>query len=190
MRITATCSARCWSPAVSSIAAGRYAQAAFDVALAEGTVEAWLAAIDELGALTSEKRFVRALSQVDEARFEAIVAAVFPQRSRTQMNFFRLLWQKRRLSLGPSVARRFAGLVEAHRGILRAEITTAQVLDEDQEARIVAQLSAQTGTHIRPEFRVDGTLLGGAIIQVGDRKIDGSMKAKFRDLRSELSAAP
>src|SRR5690606_14394317 len=114
----------------------------------------------------------------------------FPQRSRTQMNFFRLLWQKRRLSLGPSIARRFAGLVEAHRGILRAEITTAQVLDEDQEARIVAQLSAQTGTHIRPEFRVDGTLLGGAIIQVGDRKIDGSMKAKFRDLRSELSAAP
>lgn len=175
---------------MSSIAAGRYAQAAFDVALAEGTVEAWLAAIDELGALTSEKRFVRALSQVDEARFEAIVAAVFPQRSRTQMNFFRLLWQKRRLSLGPSVARRFAGLVEAHRGILRAEITTAQVLDEDQEARIVAQLSAQTGTHIQPEFRVDGTLLGGAIIQVGDRKIDGSMKAKFRDLRSELSAAP
>src|SRR5690606_22925831 len=79
VRITATCSARCWSPAVSSIAAGRYAQAAFDVALAEDTLDAWFAAAEELSALTSEKRFVRALSQADEARFEAIVAAVLPQ---------------------------------------------------------------------------------------------------------------
>ena len=190
MRIIATCSARCWSPAVSSIAAGRYAQAAFEVALDEDTLDAWLAAVEELGVLTSERRFVRALSQVDEARFEAIVAAVLPQRSHSQMNFFRLLWRKRRLGLGPSIARRFVALVEAYRGILRAEITTAQVLDDDQAAGIVAQLSAQTGKHIRPEFQVDSTLLGGAIIQVGDRKIDGSMKAKFRDLRSELSAAP
>ena len=189
MHITAICSERCWSPVVSSVAAGRYAQAAFEVAVVEDDLDAWIAAVETLEALTSEKRFVRALSQVDDARFQAIVAAVLPRGSPSQMNFLRLLRQKRRLSLGPPIAQRFVALVEAHQGILRAEITTAQVLDEGQEAGIVARLSAQTGAYIRPKFRVDGALIGGAIIQIGDRKIDGSMRAKFQSLRSDLSAS-
>lgn len=189
MHIAAICSERCWSPVVSSVAAGRYAQAAFEVAVVEDDLDAWIAAVETLEALTSEKRFVRALSQVEDARFQAIVAAVLPRGSPSQMNFLRLLRQKRRLSLGPPIAQRFVALVEAHQGILRAEITTAQVLDEGQEAGIVARLSAQTGAHIRPKFRVDGALIGGAIIQIGDRKIDGSMRAKFQSLRSDLSAS-
>jgi len=52
--------------------------------------------------------------------------------------------------------------------------------------RIREQLSQQTGKTIELETEVDPSLLGGAVIRIGDRLIDGSTRTRLRQLRGRL----
>ena len=171
----------------SDIAAARYARAVFAIAVDEGSIPSWSSAVEALGALTSEKRFVYALSRVEDGKLQSIVRAVHPAVTQPQLNLFRLLHRKRRLALGPAIASRFTTLAEEHHGVVRADIRTAVELDAVAKANVVERLSASLGKRVLPQFTVDETLVGGLTIQVGDRKFDGSVKARLRELRHTLS---
>jgi F-type H+-transporting ATPase subunit delta len=173
----------------TDIAAGRYARAAFELAVADGGIPEWSFAIETLGALTSDKRFVYALSQVDDARFQSIIRQVLPDATQLQLNLFRLLHRKRRLALGPSIASRFIALAEVHDGVVRADIRTAVELSVAEQASLVERLSASVGKRVQPQFTVDETLIGGMTIQIGDQKLDGSVKTRFRDLHRTLTVS-
>jgi F-type H+-transporting ATPase subunit delta len=170
------------------IAAARYARAVFAIAVDEGSIPSWSSAVETLGALTSEKRFVYALSRVEDGKLQSIVREVHPGVTQPQLNLFRLLHRKRRLALGPAIASRFTTLAEEHDGVVRADIRTAVELDAVARASVVERLSTSLRKRVLPQFTVDETLLGGLTIQVGDRKFDGSVRAQLRELRHTLSA--
>jgi F-type H+-transporting ATPase subunit delta len=169
----------------------RYALALIEIARADGDAPAWLAAVEGLESLTAESRFVDALQadgMTDEA-FVAIVRNVVPGITQKQLNLFRLLRRKGRLSLGRSIASYFRDLLDEERSVVRAVVTTAIDLDAEREAAIKLRLQQQTGRTVELETRVDPGILGGMTVRVGDQLVDGSTRTRLRNLRSSLERA-
>src|SRR5690606_3945896 len=99
---------------------------------------------------------------------------------------FRLLRRKSRLALGPSIAAFFREMVDEERNVARATVSTAVGLDDERRRSLVQRLEQQTGKHIELEERVDPELLGGVVVRIGDRLLDGSARTRLRQLKSRL----
>ncbi len=88
------------------------------------------------------------------------------------------------------IARAFAEIAEAERGIVVAEVTTAVPLEEALRASITDKLAASLGRPVSLRERVDASIVGGIIIKVGGRVLDGSLSAQLDAVRANLSTAP
>jgi F-type H+-transporting ATPase subunit delta len=170
------------------IAGRRYALAIREIAREGNSFARWAEVLDGLAVLTSEPSFVNALQGdgMTDERFQEVVRQVVPAVETAEMNLFRLLRRKNRLALGPSIASYFHEIWDEERGVERATVRTAVALDDPTRNRIREQLAQQTGKTIEMETEVDPSLLGGAVIRIGDRLIDGSTRARLRQLRGRL----
>lgn len=78
--------------------------------------------------------------------------------------------------------------VAAERGLRVAEVRTAAALDDDQQRRLYEALRRMTGRDVELRVSVDGSLIGGAMVVVGDTVIDGTVRHRLDQLRQELIA--
>ncbi len=102
------------------------------------------------------------------------------------LNLARLLVGKGRTALAAGIAAQFDELVEAHQGIARATARTAVPLSEEVKQAMVQRLESETGLRVLLETEVDADLIGGAVVQIGDRLIDASTRARLTALRESL----
>lgn len=174
--------------ALRDIAGRRYALAIAELAREHGDAEQWDDAVDALDALTASAIYAAAISgdRIDDARLQSIVRELVPGIGDLQLNLFRLLRQKGRFALGPSIASYYRELRDEERGIVRAEVRTAVELDGPQLDAITQRLREWTGKDVAIETVVDPELLGGATVRIGDRLIDGSTRGRLRGLREQL----
>ena len=97
-----------------------------------------------------------------------------------------LLVDKRREEALLETESEYVLLANEARGVVKAEVTSATPLDEDQQARLVSKLSSTTGKHIQLSSRVDPSVIGGVLVRIGDTVIDGSVKGQLAALRAKL----
>ena len=105
------------------------------------------------------------------------------------LNFLFLLAQRRRAGLLPEILTACIQMFDASRGILNAEVCSATELNEDQRERFRQSLETYTGKQVRLHARVDQSLRGGAIVQVGDTVFDGSLVRHLQRLHEQLAGA-
>jgi len=67
-----------------------------------------------------------------------------------------------------------------------AEVTSALPLTGDEQATVKKDVLARMGTQATVSFRVNPTILGGLVIRVGDKVLDGSVSGKLEGLRQSL----
>jgi len=96
-----------------------------------------------------------------------------------------LLVDNHREVLIGSIAEQFEELKHDHDKVLRAKITSAQPLSDQQRDEIVAALEKRYGKKVEAEVDVDPQLLGGARVQIGDQVINASV----RDALAQMAAA-
>lgn len=72
-------------------------------------------------------------------------------------------------------------------GETKAQVTSALPLSEEEKATLASNLAAQLGAEPEMEFEVDPAILGGLLLKVGDRVIDGSVAGKLGALRERLA---
>lgn len=170
------------------VAGRRYALAIVEIARPSGAFAHWGDALDGLEGMTAQSAFVNALQAdgMTDERFAAIVRQVVPDIAPVELNLFRLLRRKGRLALGGSITSYFRELWDEERGIQRAVVRTAVALDEAAAAAIGRQLAAATGKQIELTAEVDPSILGGAVIRIGDRLVDGSTRTRLSALRDRL----
>jgi F-type H+-transporting ATPase subunit delta len=173
----------------------RYARSLFNVAAKRQIIDAVAAdlqAIAEL--LKAEPRFqsfMLAPDVVEEQRsgvLDRVLQKVRPEISPLTRNFLNLLLKKARFDHFEEIAESFSTLVEEHRGILRALVTTATAIDPEVQARLRSRLERMTGKSIQITHRLDPEILGGVVVTLAGRMIDGSVKSEVERLRDELMA--
>ncbi|MQC17044.1 MAG: ATP synthase F1 subunit delta [Chloroflexi bacterium] len=178
--------------ATRDVAGRRYALAIVEIARADDSLDSWLEAGEALEALTSEGAFVAALQSdgMTDDGFATIVRRVMPDATEKQLNLFRLLRRKGRLSLGPSIASFLREIADEERGILRAVVTTAIELDDERREQVRQRIIQSSGRQqVEIETRVDPSILGGIVIRIGDQMVDGSTRSRLHQLRSSLERA-
>ena len=103
-------------------------------------------------------------------------------------NFVSLLAQNRRLGFLPEIAALFEQMKAEIENAVDVEVVAASKLTPDQESRYAAALQKKLGRQVRLHTRVDGSLLGGAVLKAGDLVIDGSIKGRLDRLAIEMTA--
>jgi F-type H+-transporting ATPase subunit delta len=103
-------------------------------------------------------------------------------------DFITLLAQNRRLGFLPEIAALFEQMRSEVENAVDVEVTAASPLTPDQESRYAAALQKKLGRSVRLHTKVDGSLLGGAVLRAGDLVIDGSIKGRLERLATELTA--
>jgi|APDOM4702015159_1054818.scaffolds.fasta_scaffold99237_2 F-type H+-transporting ATPase subunit delta len=88
-----------------------------------------------------------------------------------------------------AMADAFTAIAEKERGIVVAEVTTAVPLTDDLRSKLTDKLSAALGRAVSLRESVDESLLGGIVIRVAGRVLDGSVTSQLRDLRQALLTA-
>ena len=67
-----------------------------------------------------------------------------------------------------------------------ADVRSAIPLDDDQQARLAAALSARTGQKVSVKVNVDPSILGGIVATIGDTVIDGSVRRRLEQLKDSF----
>ena len=67
-----------------------------------------------------------------------------------------------------------------------AKVTSAVALNSDEQAAIETKMRAQFGKDLSFDYVVDAAILGGVIVRVGDKVIDGSVAGKLAALQENL----
>ncbi|MEX1254966.1 MAG: F0F1 ATP synthase subunit delta [Dehalococcoidia bacterium] len=173
------------------LAARRYAQAAFELARDKSELEAWERDLHSLAASLS---MPEAVAFVSSRHVGPEQKAEFLQRIAGEMtplvwNLVRLLAAKSRLALLPQIAEAFQELLDEHRGIAHARVTTAVALSSDEREALARKLSELTGKQVQIEVNEDPELLGGLVARIGDRLIDGSTRTKLIALKRRLAGS-
>jgi F-type H+-transporting ATPase subunit delta len=172
-------------------AARRYADAAFEIGRADGTLETWerdLATLRE--ALGDEQ--LRALVEHPAVPFpekKKVLRRVVTGVSREVLALALLTIRRGRPGAIDAMVERFGELVRRERGISLAEVRTARPLDDEQRTAIAERLRALTGDRIEMNEVVDESLIGGLSVRIGDRLYDASVRSRLERLRARLTAA-
>ncbi|MCI0770257.1 MAG: ATP synthase F1 subunit delta [Chloroflexi bacterium] len=169
--------------------ARRYAQAAFEIALENDEFDAWLEDLSYLAAALQSDEFSGfldapqvAVSQKIKLIDETVAGTISP----LSRNLLALLASRNSAHLVPSITGAYQEMLDAHRGIERAEIVSAVPLSDEQQSRVSNMLKDMVGKEIALTVRVDPQILGGIVARVGDSLIDGSTRTKLEGLRREL----
>ena len=177
---------------IRDVAAKRYAEAAYLIAREDGTQDAWLSGLASLSALFGDpdaQAFLRnsRVPPVDKAELvEKGMAGLDP----LVLNLARLLLRRNKTALGPQISEAFRELVDQAKGISHATVTSAVALTADDVSAITQKLATMTGGPVVVEIEVDGSILGGLVVRIGDRLIDGSTRSKLVALKQQLAGVP
>lgn len=171
--------------------ARRYAQALFQIAQRDGTVEKIEQDLDTIdAALASTPLLLRVLRAptITRERKKELLQQIFGSGvTALTMRFLWLLVEKRREMVLPDINREFRQLSYRFRGILPVTVRGAIRLTPEERRRLTDALAAKTGKTIELQEEVDPGLMGGAILRLGDTIIDGSVTGYLRRLRQRMT---
>jgi len=176
---------------VAGSAAKRYAQAVLDLAKERGSLDAWQADLARLGELLENQEMVDFFANpgVATAEKDALLERVLADAQPEMRNLARLLSERGRLELMPAIARLYEDGLRAERGIVIAEVTTAEPLGPEEQRLVGERLAEIVGQGVQLRLHVDSEIIGGIVARVGDQLIDGSVISQLRRLRARLAAA-
>ena len=175
------------SGGIQASLAGRYAMALFELARDERQLEAVGASLASLKRALAESDDLRALVASPLVNREESMRTIDAAASAMSLdpitrNFLGVLARNRRLAQLGNVIRAFELLAAGHRGEVTAEVVSAHPLSDDQVAALKAKLKDRTGRDIAVDLAVDPSILGGLVVKVGSRMIDGSIRTKLNTL--------
>jgi F-type H+-transporting ATPase subunit delta len=101
--------------------------------------------------------------------------------------FLDLLLRKHRLAGFPTIVEEFESLVEKALGVQRAQVVSAVPLHPDEVSRLHQSLEQHTRAHIRLTTAVDPSILGGALVRIGDTVIDRSVRTLLESIEKQLN---
>src|SRR5687768_7555255 len=188
-------SSRPGRPAADSMArretaARRYADAAFEIGRADGTLDTWerdLAALREALGDEQLRRLVEHPA-IPFAEKEKVLTRVVSGVAREPLSLALLMIRRGRPGAIDAMVERFGELVRRERGISLAEVRTALPLDDEGRTAIGERLRALTGDRVEMNEVVDESLIGGVSVRIGDRLYDASVRSRLERLRARLTA--
>ncbi len=171
-------------------AARRYAEAAFQIGRADGTLDAWERDLARLEELLRHAELRRLLEHpaIPFATKERVLDQVAGGVGAEPLKLVLLMVRRGRPGAIGRMIEIFGELLRRERGIQLAEVRTALPLEEAQRAAVRQRLATLTGDRVEMNEVVDESLIGGIAVRIGDRLYDASVRSRLERLRARLTA--
>ena len=182
-----------------SLKAKRYAQAIYEMATSveprnvEKTLDAWAGDLRRIGEALSDVEFRVFLKHAKvpfDKKVEAVREALAEQINPLAQNLLCVMVSQGLSDLAVEVESEFRGLLDERRGVERVSVYSAIALRSRERKRIAKFVEEMTNKRVELEAHVDPAILGGLVLRIGDRLLDGSTRTKLGVLREELEGAP
>jgi F-type H+-transporting ATPase subunit delta len=173
--------------------ARNYAEALFALAERGGESERCAALLEALaGAIAADERIRVTLESPRTPKPLKLRVLERAFAGRAPIGFLRWLAavvRRGRQGLFEAISREFNALLDVKFNRVHAGVTLARRADAALQAEVTRRLSAALGKQVVSHFREDPSLLGGVVVRVGDRVIDGSVRRKLQQLRRQMLGA-
>ncbi|TYO96563.1 ATP synthase F1 subunit delta [Desulfallas thermosapovorans] len=170
--------------------AGRYAEALYEIALKEKLVdqlEAELKSVVEVIEGSEQLKKVLFHPRITAAEKKEVLNGLFKDHiSGIAMDFLGLVVDRQREVYIADITAYFTGLANKARNISDVQVTSAVELTKEEKKKLAAVLAKSTGKKVKLSYNVDKELLGGLVVRVGDKVIDGSVRTRLQTLREHL----
>jgi F-type H+-transporting ATPase subunit delta len=171
----------------------QYANALADVALQQGAADPVLKQLKDFASAYSESAELRnflaspATTSGEKRGVTEKIAARLGA-SKILRNFLFLVIDHRRTLMIPELAEAFENVIRERQGLAEAQVISAVELTAAQKKNLAESLEKKTGKKIEAKYSVDQTLLGGAVVRIGDTVYDGSLRHRLNEMRVKLAA--
>lgn len=169
--------------------ARNYAEALFQLGERSGNVEGYADLMDAVAAAVEQAPRVQAVlmsPRVPKAEKARFLGEALREAPREFVLFLQALVKRRRQGILRPIATEYLNLLDLKLERVRAGVTLARNPDEKLKRAIQEALSRQLGKQVIPAFTVDPEILGGTIVRVGERVLDGSLRRRMTKLRRQL----
>jgi F-type H+-transporting ATPase subunit delta len=175
--------------------ARNYAEALLALARKANDLEGWGASLNGVvSAMENDGdgrlRNFLAAPQISAAQKNVVIGKAFSGKlPKTMVLFLQKLVQNRRQMLLPQVAIEYGNLVDESTGRVHAQVTVSRDVSADERNAIAAQLSRAFAKTVVPHVDVNPAILGGVVVRVGDRVMDGSVRKRLKTLKARIVSA-
>jgi F-type H+-transporting ATPase subunit delta len=166
-----------------------YAEAVFRLAKGAGDLKGWSNRLGAAAEVVKDPQMRDLISDpnVPAMRVSDVIVSILGDTLGNKgENLIKVLAENDRLSLLPEIETQFEALKAKAEGILEAHITSAQEMSETQVSDLKAALKARYGRDVQISVSVDAALIGGVVVAIGDRVIDGSIRGRLEKMAFSL----
>ncbi len=179
--------------------AGRYAEALYEIASKEKVlpkyknmadrIEAELKAIETVFNENEKLQQLLYHPRITAEDKKDVLEKLFEGKiSKITSNFLALLIDRRREAFFSDIVNEYVKLANAGRNIVAAQVASAVELNDKEKGKLGQALDRLTGKKVRTSYVVDPSLIGGIVVRMGDKVIDGSIKTRLATLKERLKA--
>ncbi|NIQ96117.1 MAG: ATP synthase F1 subunit delta, partial [Desulfuromonadales bacterium] len=170
----------------------RYAKALVSLGSEQEKVEAYGEELAQVSRIVASEDLLRLLVESPTLAVDkksAIFAEIMDKLglSDGMRDFLGLLVEKDRMQYLPQIEQKYQQLADELSGTLRANVTAAAELSDQQKTAISAELEKQTGKKVELTVDVDAALIGGLRTEIGGRLFDGSVKTQLKRIEDTLT---
>jgi F-type H+-transporting ATPase subunit delta len=170
-------------------ASRRFAEAAFEIATRDGSVDAWRKDLGTACEVASDEAASRAIDSPAvpfEQRRKVVEQLLGKRVSPLALNLGLMLAARGRFNLLPAISSEFDDLFRRSRGIVGATVTTPTPLPADELASLHKRVEELAGSRVELYTEINPELIGGLCVRIGDYQIDGSVATRLSRLRKQL----
>lgn len=168
----------------------RYAEALIKIGLDENLLDALqddLKDVKELVAANDELRKALINPGISSGDKKSVVEKLFKKLNPSTINFIKLLIDKGRITLLSDIIDQYVVLADKIRECLNIKVITSIDVTKEQLDKISEKFRKMYGSkQAKVEHVVDPSIIGGIIVRIGDKMVDGSVKGKLGNMSSVL----
>lgn len=159
-----------------------YAKAAYEFAFEASAVASWHSMLQDLESMVADKQIAQAIASPDvtsEQCANVLLAVAGDRFDKYGQNFVKCLAQNNRLSIVKDILAAFETLKAIDEKTIGATVTTAIELSDKEKDVLQDLIQKSSACEVTLDFQSDEALIAGAVITIGDRVIDGSVRTQL-----------
>lgn len=120
-------------------------------------------------------------------RLASLDTAFADQVPEAVLSLLQLMCEKGRITCFDEAVEEFTALLNAHNRVSKAQVVSAAALTEEQKKQLQQKLEQYTKGRVETTYTTDPTLLGGLIVDLDGKVLDGSLRHRLRDIKDVIN---
>ena len=164
----------------------RYSKAIFEIAEEKNQVKEIYEMLNSAMVLyRTDKEFKNFILNplIDSEQKKSVLNKIFGKDNSENLNILLFILDKGRMNCIKYIVAEYLKIYYRKNRILDVKATFTKELTDEQKKKLIDKLSQKTGKEINLEIKIDKDILGGGIIKIGDKIIDGSIRRELDNWR-------